>query len=77
MASNAPVAGEGPYAFPEKKMDEAQNNAETCSTYIEPAHISYGPDHGENDGAVEINYHTLTWWYAHIQQSLAIIGPWI
>jgi len=63
MASNAPVTGVAPDAFSEKKRDDSQNNLETGS--IEPAPVVYTQDDDEKDGSVEINYHTLNWWYVH------------
>ncbi|KAK4232825.1 transmembrane amino acid transporter protein-domain-containing protein [Achaetomium macrosporum] len=64
MASNATAAG--PDAFSEKKQDDAQNNLEAGSTRIEPCPIGYPPDDEENNGSIEINYHTLNWWQAGV-----------
>lgn len=61
MASNTQIAGVAPDAFSEKKRDDSQNNLEIGS--IEPAPVVYAPDDEEKDGSMEINYHTLNWWY--------------
>jgi hypothetical protein len=62
MASNPAVSGAVPDTISEKKQDDAQHNLEAGSTRIEPCPVGY-PGDDEKDGSVEINYHTLTWWY--------------
>lgn len=65
MASNATATGAAPDGYSEKKKGDLQNNLETGSTDIEPAPMRYTPDDDQKDESVEINYHTLTWWYVH------------
>ncbi|KAK4143167.1 transmembrane amino acid transporter protein-domain-containing protein [Dichotomopilus funicola] len=66
MASDTQITGVGLDASSEKKMNgDLESNIDANSTRIEPASIR-GAGETDNEGAVEINYHTLTWWQAGV-----------